>query len=70
MPRPAAVARSAISCPALSSTEVARSCGAVDAYQAYPELFNTAAAPISAILRSLDRFYVFLGLGPVQAAKR
>jgi hypothetical protein len=43
---------------------------AVDAYQAYLELFNTAAAPVSAILRSLDRFYVFLGLGPVQGAKR
>jgi hypothetical protein len=43
---------------------------AVNAYQGYLELFNTAATPVSAILQSLDRFYVFLGLGPVQGAKR
>jgi hypothetical protein len=41
---------------------------AVSAYRAYLELFNTAATPISAILQSLDRFYVFLGLGPVREA--
>jgi hypothetical protein len=43
---------------------------AVDAYRVYLELFNTARAPVSAILQSLDRFYVFLGLGPVQGTKR
>ncbi len=41
---------------------------AVYAYRAYLELFNTAATPVSAILGSLDRFYVFLGLGPVREA--
>ena len=41
---------------------------AVDAYRTYLELFNTAATPVSSILQSLDRFYVFLGLGPVRNA--
>ena len=39
--------------------------GAVDAYAAYLEMFNTPAATIGPILASLDRFYVFLGLGAV-----
>jgi hypothetical protein len=43
---------------------------AVNAYRAYLELFNTASTPVSAILGSLDRFYVFLGLGPVREAAR
>ena len=41
---------------------------AVDAYRSYLEVFNTPATPVSAILESLDRFYVFLGLGPVREA--
>jgi len=41
---------------------------AVNAYRAYLDLFNTARTPVSAILESLDRFYVFLGLGPVREA--
>ena len=41
---------------------------AVNAYRAYLDVFNTAATPVSAILESLDRFYVFLGLGPVREA--
>jgi hypothetical protein len=41
---------------------------AVNAYRAYLELFNTAATPVSTVLESLDRFYVFLGLGPVREA--
>jgi hypothetical protein len=41
---------------------------AVHAYRAYLDLFNTAAMPVSAILQCLDRFYDFLGLGPVRAA--
>ena len=39
--------------------------GAVGAYAAYLEMFNTPAAMIAPILASLDRFYVFLGLGAV-----
>jgi hypothetical protein len=39
--------------------------GAVGAYAAYLEMFNTPAATIVPILASLDRFYVFLGLGAV-----
>ncbi len=39
--------------------------GAVFAYAAYLEMFNTPAATIAPILASLDRFYVFLGLGAV-----
>ena len=38
---------------------------AVGAYAAYLELFNTPAATIGPILASLDRFYIFLGLGAV-----
>jgi hypothetical protein len=38
--------------------------GAVSAYRIYLETF-APAAPIERILRSLDHFYVFLGLGPV-----
>lgn len=41
--------------------------GAVGAYAAYLEMFNTPAATIAPILASLDRFYVFLGLGAVTA---
>lgn len=37
---------------------------AVSAYRAYLEMFNAGATPIPSILASLDRFYVFLGLGP------
>jgi hypothetical protein len=40
---------------------------AVNAYRAYLDLFNTAAMPVSAVLKCLDRFYDFLGLGPVRA---
>jgi hypothetical protein len=43
---------------------------AVDAYRAYLEVFSPAATPISAVLESVDRFYVFLGLGPVREAAR
>jgi hypothetical protein len=38
--------------------------GAVSAYLGYMETFGASAAPIGSILESLDRFYVFLGLGP------
>jgi hypothetical protein len=38
--------------------------GAVDAYRSYLEVF-APATPIERVLRSLDHFYVFLGLGPV-----
>jgi hypothetical protein len=41
---------------------------AVNAYRAYLDLFNSAAMPVTAILLCLDRFYEFLGLGPVRAA--
>ena len=39
--------------------------GAVGAYAAYLETFNTPVATIGPILASLDRFYVYLGLGAV-----
>ena len=42
--------------------------GAVGAYAAYLEMFNTPAATIAPILVSLDRFYVFLGLGAVTSS--
>ena len=42
--------------------------GAVNAYRDYLEIFNVPRATIDAILVSLDRFYVFLGLGPVRLA--
>ena len=38
--------------------------GAVSAYRSYLELFAPATT-IEPVLRSLDHFYVFLGLGPV-----
>jgi hypothetical protein len=38
--------------------------GAVNAYRSYLELF-APVTPIERVLRSLDHFYVFLGLGPV-----
>jgi hypothetical protein len=37
--------------------------GAVAAYRDYLVTFNTPAATIDLILASVDRFYVFLGLG-------
>jgi len=37
--------------------------GAVDAYRDYLVTFNTPAETIDLILASVDRFYVFLGLG-------
>ena len=40
--------------------------GAVSAYRDYLETFNAADATIDAVLASIDRFYVFLGLGPVR----
>ena len=39
---------------------------AVNAYRAYLKLFNPPAVPVDGIFQSLDRFYVFLGLGPVR----
>lgn len=42
--------------------------GAVGAYRDYLEIFNVPSATIDAVLVSLDRFYVFLGLGPVRPA--
>jgi hypothetical protein len=45
--------------------EVARD-GAVSAYRDYLDTFNVPRATIDAVLVSLDRFYVFLGLGPVR----
>jgi hypothetical protein len=39
--------------------------GAVSAYQQYLGMFDAATAAIGGIVLSLDRFYVFLGLGPV-----
>lgn len=41
---------------------------AVGAYRAYLKLFNTAATSIGASLQCIDRFYVFLGLGPIRHA--
>ena len=40
--------------------------GAVSAYREYLATFNVPAATIAAVLVNLDRFYVFLGLGPVR----
>jgi hypothetical protein len=40
--------------------------GAVTAYRQYLDMFATPAAANGGILLSLDRFYVFLGLGPVR----
>jgi hypothetical protein len=45
--------------------DVAARDGAVNAYRNYLEVFNTPAASIGSIMSSVDRFYVFLGLGPV-----
>ena len=39
--------------------------GAVRAYGVYLDTFNTPTATIGLVLASLDRFYVFLGLGAV-----
>jgi hypothetical protein len=39
--------------------------GAVNAYRIYLDVFNTPTVTIDLILASLDRFYVFLGLGRV-----
>jgi hypothetical protein len=40
--------------------------GAVSAYRVYLDTFNVPGATIAAVLVSLDRFYVFLGLGPAR----
>ena len=40
--------------------------GAVSAYRDYLDTFNAPGATIAAVLVSLDRFYVFLGLGPAR----
>ena len=40
--------------------------GAVSAYRDYLDTFNVSSTTIDAVLISLDRFYVFLGLGPVR----
>jgi hypothetical protein len=40
--------------------------GAVSAYAAYLDTFNVSSTTIAAVLVSLDRFYAFLGLGPVR----
>jgi len=45
--------------------EVARD-GAVGAYADYLDTFNVPGATIATVLVSLDRFYAFLGLGPVR----
>jgi len=42
--------------------------GAVHAYGVYLDTFNTSNATIELIFASLDRFYVFLGLGAVGSA--
>lgn len=42
--------------------------GAVLAYGGYLDMFNTPTATIGLIRTSLDRFYVFLGLGAVGSA--
>ena len=46
--------------------DVAARDGAVSAYRDYLDTFNVPGATIAAVLVSLDRFYVFLGLGPVR----
>ena len=40
--------------------------GAVSAYRDYLHTFDVPGATIAKVLVSLDRFYVFLGLGPVR----
>ena len=40
--------------------------GAVGAYADYLDIFNVPGATIATVLVSLDRFYAFLGLGPVR----
>lgn len=40
--------------------------GAVNAYADYLDTFNCPSATIAAVLVSVDRFYAFLGLGPVR----
>jgi len=41
--------------------------GAVSAYRQYLDMFNApVASGRGAVLLSLDRFYVFLGLGPIR----
>ena len=40
--------------------------GAVSAYRQYLAMFDAAAAASGGILLSLDRFYIFLGLGPIR----
>ena len=40
--------------------------GAVSAYANYLDTFNVPGATIATVLVSLDRFYAFLGLGPVR----
>jgi len=45
--------------------EVARD-GAVSAYREYLGTFNVPRTTIDAVLVNLDRFYVFLGLGPAR----
>jgi hypothetical protein len=40
--------------------------GAVSAYRDYLATFNVPNVTIAAVLVNLDRFYVFLGLGPVR----
>ena len=44
--------------------------GAVSAYRRYLDTFDAPAATIGGVLLSLDRFYVFLGLGPVRLPER
>ena len=44
--------------------------GAVRAYRDYLDAFNVPGATIAAIVVSLDRFYGFLGLGPVRPGAR
>jgi hypothetical protein len=43
--------------------------GAVHAYGVYLDTFDTPTAMIELILASLDRFYVFLGLGAVGSSR-
>ena len=40
--------------------------GAVSAYADYLDTFNVPGPTVTAVLVSLDRFYAFLGLGPVR----
>ena len=43
--------------------------GAVSAYTDYLDTFNVRGATVAAVLVSLDRFYAFLGLGPVRQVR-